>query len=159
DREAESAVADLLHQADMVTPSLAELALLAGKPRAETWNEALEQGQQLMACYDTGVLVKGGHLSGQSCPDALLVPGSAPVEITTERVNTRNTHGTGCSLSSGLATLRARTGDWRQAFEQTKAWLQTALAHADELDVGTGHGPIHHFYQLYSAAGLDINQT
>src|SRR5699024_9581266 len=127
---------------------------LVDEPVAAGWEDALAQGQRLMARHHTGVIVKGGHLAGQSCPDALLLPGADPVELATPRIETRNTHGTGCSLSSGLATLRARSGDWAVAFEQTKHWLQGALAHADELEVGSGHGPIHHFHSLYAKAGI-----
>jgi hydroxymethylpyrimidine kinase/phosphomethylpyrimidine kinase len=152
--DAEHAMLELLDQVDMITPNLAELALLMDEPVAETWSDALDQGRRLMSRHDTRVLVKGGHLPGRGCPDALLVPGAAPVEITMERIDTVNTHGTGCSMSSGLATLKARTGDWQVAFEQTKSWLQEAIGHADDLDVGAGHGPIHHFYRLYAAAGM-----
>lgn len=152
--DAENAVFDLLAHIDMVTPNLAELALLAGEPAAKTWADALDQGRRFMSRHGTGVLVKGGHLAGGECPDALLVPNAEPVKVKTERIDTANTHGTGCSMSAGLATLRSRTGDWQTAFEQTKSWLQDALAHADDLDVGTGHGPIHHFHWLYAASGM-----
>lgn len=157
--EAESIITDLLEQVDLITPNLDELALLVDRPVAETWAEALDQGRLLMTQYNTRVIVKGGHLSSDECPDALLAPNSALVEIRTDRIITENTHGTGCSLSAGLATLKARTGDWATAFRQTKSWLQDALAHADKLSVGTGHGPIHHFHQLYTAAGIvDFNE-
>lgn len=150
---AEDAIRGLLDQADMVTPNLPELALLLEEPEATHWADALEQGQRLLQRHHTGVVVKGGHMAGRVCPDAILVPGAAPLEIEMPRVATQNTHGTGCSLSSGLATSRARCGDWATAFRQTKRWLHDAVAHADELDVGTGHGPIHHFHALYQAAG------
>jgi len=151
--EAENAVIDLLERVDMVTPNLAELALLAGETEATEWADALNQGRRLMARHDVGVIVKGGHLAGEHCPDALLVPDAEPCMLETERIHTRNTHGTGCSMSSGLATLRARAGDWQSAFEQTKYWLQEALQHADDLQVGSGSGPIHHFHALYASAG------
>lgn len=152
--DAEDAIRGLLHYADMVTPNLPELALLVGEPAAAGWPQALAQGRRLMARYDVGVVVKGGHLAGRECPDAIIVPGAEPREIMRPRVDTHNTHGTGCSMSSGLATLMAQTADWQLAFERTKAWLHAAIAHADELHVGSGHGPIHHFYSLYAAAGM-----
>lgn len=152
--DAENAIRGLLDNADMVTPNLAELALLVNEPVAQSWPQALDQGHELSARHGVGVVVKGGHLAGRECPDAVLVPGAEAIEVSTARVDTNNTHGTGCSLSSGLATSQAITGNWTQAFRQTKAWLQEAISHADELDVGTGHGPIHHFYSLYDAAGL-----
>lgn len=151
---AEQAIRGLLHRADMVTPNLPELALLLDAPMATNWPAALAQGQLLVARYDTGVVVKGGHMAGRVCPDAIIVPGAEPVEVTLPRVATKNTHGTGCSLSSGLATSRARSGDWVAAFRQTKAWLHDAVSHADELHVGSGHGPVHHFHNLYRRAGM-----
>lgn len=147
-----AAVIDLVDRVDMVTPNIPELAILAGAPVARTWQEALAQGRQLAARHHVGVIIKGGHLDDAECPDALLEPGHEPVVIRTPRIHTRNTHGTGCSLSSGLATLMARTSDWPAAFRQVKAWLQDAIAHADELEVGSGHGPINHFHRLYAAA-------
>src|SRR5699024_884814 len=101
-QRAEDAVREPLNQADMVTPTRSELALLVDEPVAARREGALAQGQRLMARHHTGVIVKGGHLAGQSCPDALLLPGADPVELATPRIETRNTHGTGCSLSSGL---------------------------------------------------------
>ena len=75
----------------------------------------------------------------------LVTPDGEITEFSGARVDTRNTHGTGCSLASALATRYARTGDWDVALRQARDWLATALAHADELDVGHGHGPVHHF--------------
>ncbi|WP_354217345.1 MULTISPECIES: bifunctional hydroxymethylpyrimidine kinase/phosphomethylpyrimidine kinase [unclassified Arthrobacter] len=70
--------------------------------------------------------------------------------VTARRVETANTHGTGCSMSSAMATLQVRFGDWTEALTVTKAWLQDSLLHAWELQVGSGAGPIHHFHQLWN---------
>ncbi|WP_349361688.1 bifunctional hydroxymethylpyrimidine kinase/phosphomethylpyrimidine kinase [Paenarthrobacter sp. PH39-S1] len=156
DPGAEEALGRLLYRADLVTPNLPELGALLREPTARTWEQALEQGSRLSAARNVIVLVKGGHLEGTDCPDALVdaagrLTGHREVyEVTTPRVDTANTHGTGCSMSSAMATLQARFGDWTEALSVTKAWLQDSLLHAGELHVGSGAGPIHHFHQLWN---------
>jgi hydroxymethylpyrimidine kinase/phosphomethylpyrimidine kinase len=156
DAGAEGGVRALCSSADLVTPNLPELGVLVDEPTAADWSTALRQAMDLSQACGAVVLAKGGHLSGAPCPDALVdahgrVPGGT-YEIAASRVHTRNTHGTGCSLSSAMATLLARTGDWVVSLQLAKAWLLDSLRHADELDVGRGSGPIHHFHQLWSAA-------
>ncbi|WP_433122794.1 bifunctional hydroxymethylpyrimidine kinase/phosphomethylpyrimidine kinase [Arthrobacter koreensis] len=151
-RDAEDALRGLLHGVDLVTPNLPELAALLGEEPARGWEQALDQGRRLAGAYDTAVLVKGGHLAGAKAPDALVMPdggGFTVCEFSSVRVETKNTHGTGCSLSSAVATLFARTGSWVAALGAAKAWLQEALETADLLEVGTGHGPVNHFAGLW----------
>ena len=147
---AEESLRLLLRHAHLVTPNLPELAVLLSEPVAEDWDAALAQGRSLSRRYGTIVLVKGGHLPGGDCPDALVdVHGRLAddvVEFRSARVATANTHGTGCSLSSAMATVQARTGDWTESLKQVKEWLFGALVRADELEVGRGNGPIHHFH-------------
>lgn len=154
--EAEEALRELAGLADLVTPNLPELAVLVNEPLAGSWAEAVEQGKRLSKGMKTTVLVKGGHFATVDSPDALVntqgLLGGEVFELTSPRVATRNTHGTGCSLSSAMATVQAQTGDWLASLRRVKAWLQGALEHADALEVGRGSGPIHHFYHLRSAA-------
>ncbi|WP_035782407.1 bifunctional hydroxymethylpyrimidine kinase/phosphomethylpyrimidine kinase, partial [Arthrobacter sp. H14] len=156
--DAEEAIGRLLHRADLVTPNLPELAVLLKEPTAQSWPEALEQGRRLSRAKSVIVLVKGGHLHGQDCPDALvdaaggLPAGRQVFEVSAKRINTANTHGTGCSMSSAMATLQARLVDWNAALTLTKSWLQDSLTHADELNVGSGNGPLHHFHQLWNGS-------
>ncbi|GAB3284941.1 bifunctional hydroxymethylpyrimidine kinase/phosphomethylpyrimidine kinase [Sinomonas notoginsengisoli] len=156
--DAEEALRGLLSRAHLVTPNLPELAVLLGEPVASTWNEALDQGRRLAERIGGAVLVKGGHLEGEDCPDALVDPGhpAGPVvvEIGGERIATQNTHGTGCSLSSALATVQVRTGDWARSLTVVKEWLRGALAASGELEVGTGHGPVHHFHHAVASVPL-----
>lgn len=157
DPGAEAALRQLLHRVDLVTPNLPELAVLVQEPPADSWPAALAQGERLSAAYGVKVLVKGGHLAGETCPDALIDAAAAqPVvlQVQAPRVATVNTHGTGCSMSAALTTFHARRGRWDEALAATKDWLQEALEHADELDVGTGHGPVHHFFGVWQR-GLD----
>ena len=159
DASAEAALRALVPLVHLVTPNLPELAVLVNEAEAADWAEALDQGERLSRATGTRVLVKGGHLAGPACPDALVdaagtEPGQARItQVSAPRINTTNTHGTGCSMSSALATLAARHGDWPRALTETKAWLSDSVASADELEVGGGHGPINHFHALWAAAG------
>ncbi|WP_083260106.1 bifunctional hydroxymethylpyrimidine kinase/phosphomethylpyrimidine kinase, partial [Cellulosimicrobium cellulans] len=130
---AEQAVRELAARAHVVTPNLPELAVLGGTAPAATWDDALDQASAFAAACGTAVLLKGGHLRGATSPDALVetVPaGGATVRVTTfdaERVATRHTHGTGCSLSAALAALRPQRAGWAEAARDAKAWLSGAL--------------------------------
>ncbi|MDI3195110.1 bifunctional hydroxymethylpyrimidine kinase/phosphomethylpyrimidine kinase [Pseudarthrobacter sp. AL07] len=149
---AEAALRELLPLADLITPNLAELAILVGEPQARDWPDALGQGQRLSASAGATVLVKGGHLDGGACPDALVnaagLLAQEVVEVSGDRIPTRNSHGTGCSLSSAMATAQARLGNWESALRHVKPWLVGALQAADQLEVGGGHGPINHFHHM-----------
>nr|WP_245807122.1 bifunctional hydroxymethylpyrimidine kinase/phosphomethylpyrimidine kinase [Krasilnikoviella flava] len=157
DPEAERAVRDLLGRVDVVTPNLPELAVLAQEPTVTDWAAALEQARRLAARHGVLVVAKGGHL-GQAAgsaagaehgaPDALVGPDGVLVELAGERLRTTSTHGSGCSLSSGLATRFARTGDWADALHGTKAWLTAAIRAGEALRVGEGHGPVDHLVGL-----------
>lgn len=154
--DAEEAVRDLLRYAHLVTPNLAELGVLAGAPTAAEWPTALDQGAALARTLDAAVLVKGGHLAGPATPDAIVTPDGRIREVPGERVTTANTHGTGCSLSSAMATLLAGRGTSSDALVgaliEAKEWLTGALRAADALEVGSGAGPIDHFHRLRSPA-------
>ncbi|WP_405471944.1 bifunctional hydroxymethylpyrimidine kinase/phosphomethylpyrimidine kinase [Paenarthrobacter ilicis] len=149
---AERALRTLLPLADLITPNIPELAMLLGEDEASEWQAALDQGKRLAAEYGITVLVKGGHLSGAGCPDALVntsgLLSKDVIEVSGPRVDTTNSHGTGCSLSSALATVQASTGDWETSLREVKRWLVKALEQSDLLEVGRGSGPIHHFHHL-----------
>lgn len=149
---AEAALVALLPLADLITPNLAELAILVDEPLAHDWAAALEQGKRLAAATGATILVKGGHLEGGSCPDALVnalgLLSRPVVEVAGERIPTRNSHGTGCSLSSAMATAQARLGDWEASLRQVKPWLAGALRASARLEVGGGNGPVHHFHHV-----------
>lgn len=150
EHDAEAALRRLLPLADVITPNTAELGALLGEPEATGWNDVLDQARRLAGRYDVLVLAKGGHLAGAICPDALLGPEGMLAEVSGERINTPNTHGTGCSLSSALATLRARCGSWDEALTLARRWLERALLSSGELEVGGGHGPVNHFGGLWA---------
>lgn len=159
DADAEEAVRSLSRRADLVTPNLAELGVLVGRETATSWGGALDQAAELARGLGTAVLVKGGHLDDATAPDAIVTATGEVHEVPGERVVTANTHGTGCSLSSAMATLLAGRGtapdDLGDALAAAKQWLTGALRGADALHVGTGNGPIDHFHRLRSPAFCD----
>lgn len=146
DQEAEAALQSLFPFATLITPNIPELAVLAGTAEACSLDEAIVQGQQLQDRFGTAVLVKGGHLSGAT--DNALVDADGVHRIANARVETRNTHGTGCSLSSAIATRLGAGEELLQACTWATRWLHGALQHADALQVGNGNGPVDHFHHV-----------
>ncbi|MCJ1708305.1 bifunctional hydroxymethylpyrimidine kinase/phosphomethylpyrimidine kinase [Microbacterium sp. VKM Ac-2923] len=147
DADAEEAVRALCLRADLVTPNLPELAVLVGGPVATTWDDAVAQARTLATRAGTAVLLKGGHLDGDQSPDAI-VDAADVHPVPGRRVATRHTHGTGCSLSSAMATLAAHGLSWPEALTRAKRWLTGALENAEALHVGLGNGPIDHLHEL-----------
>lgn len=146
---AEAAVAALrdllLPLASVITPNLPEAADLLGRSEAQSRDDMEDQATALLALGAKAVLLKGGHLPGDDSPDLFLSP-SARVWIAAPRVATKNTHGTGCTLSSALATHLALTGDALAAAKAAKTYTLGAIQGAARLTVGHGHGPTDHFF-------------
>lgn len=138
----------LLPQVSLITPNLPEAAALLEAPHARNEQEMLEQGRALLALGCEAVLMKGGHLENAESPDWLFTHDGA-TRFTAPRIHTKNTHGTGCTLSAALAALRPRHPDWAATVAHAKAWLSAALAQADTLEVGEGIGPVHHFHEWW----------
>ena len=140
----------LLPLVDLATPNIAEAAVLLDEHQAVTADDAADQlGRLGRLC--PGVLLTGGHLDGPQCVDLLLVDGQT-TRIPAPRVVTRNTHGTGCTLSAAIAALRPGRPDWTSAVRDAKSYLTAALLAAHDLDVGHGPGPVHHFHTLWPQA-------
>jgi len=135
----------LLPQVALITPNLPEAAALLDASIAENEREMREQGRALLALGCESVLMKGGHLTDAESPDWLFTA-AEELRFTAPRVKTKNTHGTGCTLSSALAALRPRHTNWPETVDKAKRWLSAALAQADTLEVGEGIGPVHHFH-------------
>ena len=106
------------------------------------------QGKRLLALGCRAVLIKGGHGEGAESIDYLVSSGGT-IALAAPRVATKNTHGTGCSLSSAIAAGLAKGEDMETAVRNAKAWVSAAIAAADRFTVGHGHGPIHHFHKFY----------
>ncbi len=138
----------LLPHVALITPNLPEAAALLDAPHARSEKEMREQGEALLAMGCEAVLMKGGHLDDAESPDWLFTRHDVQ-RFTAPRVQTKNTHGTGCTLSAALAALRPRHDDWANTVAAAKIWLSKALAQADSLEVGHGIGPVHHFHEWW----------
>lgn len=149
DRDATSAVIEaLLPQATMITPNLPEAGVLLARRAPDNPKEMAVAAERLRRLLpDEGrrwVLIKGGHLGGD--PVDLLHDGDQMIELAGPRIATRNTHGTGCTLSAAIAALLPARADPADAVREAWTYLQRAIRRADELSVGGGHGPVHHFH-------------
>ena len=146
--EAVTALRALFPLADLLTPNLPEAADLLGIPEAQTRADMQRQAQALLRLGPRAVLLKGGHLADADCPDLYLDAQGRSQWLTAPRTLTRNTHGTGCTLSSALATQLALTGNLLAACIAAKAYVSAAIAGADRLSVGHGLGPTDHFHLI-----------
>jgi hydroxymethylpyrimidine/phosphomethylpyrimidine kinase len=140
--------AKLIPCAGLITPNLPEAGALLEEAVATSEAAIASQGVRLLAMGCRAVLIKGGHGQGSESIDYLFAGGGI-IALAAPRVATKNTHGTGCSLSSAIAAHLARGEDMETAVRHAKAWISAAIAAADRLDVGKGHGPIHHFHRFY----------
>lgn len=139
--EAVSALVEvLLPQAALITPNLPEATRLTGLP-VETPAQRLEAGQCLLAMGAQAALIKGGHGNESELTD-LLITRQGVISITLPRLESRNTHGTGCTMSSAIATGLAQGLSLEAAVRRARLYLHTAIASAPGL--GTGHGPVNH---------------
>lgn len=154
DDAAQRAIENLLNRATVVTPNMDELAVLLGEERAQSWELVLEQATRLAARHEVLVVAKGGHLDSDHCPDALVGPSGVLVEYPGARIQTKNTHGTGCTLSSALASFHTQTGEWVRALKASKEYLAAAISTSGHLSVGSGHGPVNHLGALWDGQGL-----
>jgi hydroxymethylpyrimidine/phosphomethylpyrimidine kinase len=138
----------LIPRASLITPNLPEAAALLDEPVAVSEAEIERQGRRLLSMGCGAVLIKGGHGEGGESID-YLVAASGSVALSAPRIATKNTHGTGCSLSSAIAALLAKGEAMETAVRNAKAFISAAIAAADRFSVGHGHGPIHHFHRFY----------
>ena len=163
DEEAEAALRRLAGEVNVVTPNIPELEILTGEPIADESitdppatepgrttdattpeTRAIEAAKRWAADTGTTVIVKFGHLHGPDAGNVAVMPEGGTFEVTAPRIETKNTHGTGCSLSSALATRLVIEDAIPSALGWATAWLHGAIAAADALHVGHGHGPVDH---------------
>jgi len=146
--DAVDALPRLIARVDVLTPNLFEAATLLNAPMARDEVEMRAQGQKLLALGAGAVLIKGGHAGGAESVD-LLVEADRCTRFAAPRVPTKNTHGTGCTLAAAIAAGLAKGLALEAAVGEAKAYVSAALAAADGLAVGTGRGPLHHFYKWW----------
>ncbi|MER2249004.1 bifunctional hydroxymethylpyrimidine kinase/phosphomethylpyrimidine kinase [Methylorubrum podarium] len=140
---------ELMPLAVVVTPNLPEAATLLDEGQAEHDNEAVAQGRRLLARGARAVLIKGGHGEGRESVDHLIAADGTLRRFAAPRIETRNSHGTGCTLSAAVAAGLARGQGLTEAVGTAKTYVTAAIRAADSVPVGHGHGPLHHFYALW----------
>lgn len=140
--------AKLIPCAALITPNLPEAAALLDEPVAADKADIEDQGRRLLAMGCRAVLIKGGHGQGAESTD-YFIDGERTITLAAPRIDTRNTHGTGCSLSSAIAAGLAKGEGLETAIRNAKAWISAAISAADRFSVGHGHGPVHHFHRFY----------
>jgi hydroxymethylpyrimidine/phosphomethylpyrimidine kinase len=138
----------LLPLSAVATPNLPEAAALLNVPVARSRDEMAAQARQILELGAEAVLLKGGHLDEPQSPDVLATHADV-VWLEADRTQTGNTHGTGCTLSSSLAADLAKGVSLQDAAQAAKSYVTAAIRVADRLDVGSGHGPLHHFHELW----------
>ncbi len=139
---------ELLPRARVVTPNLPEAAALLDARIAASEAEMQAQAERILALGAKAVLIKGGHGEGEESVD-LLLDGQTMTRLAVHRIATQNTHGTGCTLSAAIAAGLAKGQDLATAAREAKEFVTDAIAAADLLEVGGGHGPVHHFHSLW----------
>jgi hydroxymethylpyrimidine/phosphomethylpyrimidine kinase len=139
----------LMPLATVVTPNVPEAGIILNR-KVESLS-GMEKAARDMAQFGSGaILVKGGHLEGSESTDILFIPSqSRLVHIRGVRVKTRNNHGTGCTLSSAIASFLAHGLPLEEAVLQAKNYLASALEAGAAYEIGKGHGPVHHFHRLW----------
>ena len=135
----------LMPRALVVTPNLPEAAALLDAPIADTETAMRAQGERLLALGARAVLIKGGHGGGVESVDLLIEP-TAFTRLAADRIATANTHGTGYTLSSAIAAGLAKGLSLAEAVRAAKTYVTDALAAANRIKIGSGHGPVHHFH-------------
>jgi hydroxymethylpyrimidine/phosphomethylpyrimidine kinase len=138
--------------ADVVTPNLHEAEALTGM-RITSERHMRDCARRILALGAAKVVVKGGHLEGAAATD-IVYDGKHFKSIQTPRIDTPNTHGTGCTFSSAIAAHLALGFPFFDAVTRAKDYISGAIAHS--LNIGKGHGPTHHFFDLYARAGINV---
>mgnify|MGYP001759294401 FL=1 len=152
DADTEGALREqLVPRSTLITPNLPEASVLLDlDAEMNSLDQMQENADKLLALGCDWVLLKGGHLEGHTSElstDILIGPDTR-IELTAPRIATTNDHGTGCTLSAAIAARLPRM-DMESAVREAKDYLTAALKHADQLNVGHGHGPVHHFHNLW----------
>lgn len=132
----------------LITPNIPEAAALLNSPQAEN-KFAMHQTIKALTTFGAqSILLKGGHLIGDQCTDLLLDNGNIH-EFSQTKIPTNNTHGTGCTLSSAISAYLALGYSMLDAVSKANIYLNNTIQHADNLKVGKGSGPVHHFYNRW----------
>jgi hydroxymethylpyrimidine/phosphomethylpyrimidine kinase len=138
----------LLPLATVITPNLPEAGVLLNRSLS-TFTDLKQAAAELGKQYPGAILVKGGHLHDTESTDLLYISSNEQILFPTKRINTPNSHGTGCTLSSAIAAGLAKGLSLREAVDQAKMYLTGALQAGAVYKLGHGHGPVHHFFSYW----------
>jgi hydroxymethylpyrimidine/phosphomethylpyrimidine kinase len=148
DDAAKAIVSMLFPLATLITPNLAEAAKLLDQPMASNTDDIKRQGHELLSLGAQAVLMKGGHGLGSESVDFLITPNNI-LDFSAPRINTKNTHGTGCTLASAITAELAKGKPMPEAVETAKTYISKAILKSNSLNIGHGNGPVHHFHAFW----------
>jgi len=158
DEAIEAITTRLIPLATLITPNLSEAEILAGQ-KTNTVEDMQRQAKKMLELGCKGVLIKGGHLDGgQMCDVLQTADDDAPHLFTAPKVESRNTHGTGCTLSSAIATYLALGEPVASAVEKAKQYVYLGIESGKDVCIGHGHGPLNHFYSPVPMHIFDKNE-
>ena len=147
DSAIEALTKELIPETTLITPNLSEAEVLTGK-KVSTIEEMKTAAKEILKLGSKAVLVKGGHLLGNNMTDVLqLKEVETPFLFTSTQIESKNTHGTGCTLSSAIATYLSLGEPLEQAVEKAKIYLYNCICKGKDIHIGEGHGPLNHLYQ------------
>jgi len=139
----------LFPKVSLITPNLPEAEILLGR-KIECQTEFRSVAHELAEQYKVSVLLKAGHLKGDDLIDVLYdYEKFESSNLASKRIHTQNTHGTGCSLSSALASFLAKGHSLAESAQLAKAFITESIKTGSDYKIGQGHGPVHHFYQFW----------
>ncbi len=144
----ETLVNRLMPLATVVTPNLPEALSFTGMS-AKSEKEMITVAEKLLDYGPQFVLLKGGHMDSRESNDLLYGSDGSSIWYKNVRIDSKNTHGTGCTLSAAIAACLAQKIELKQACATAKAYLTNAILAAQNQSVGLGNGPVHHFYHLW----------
>ena len=134
--------------ADIITPNISEAADLLSKTEIEIANNMEDAAKDLFSLGAKTIFLKAGHLKNDTCRD-VFYNGKEFHYFESKRINTKNTHGTGCSLSSAICSFLAKGESLEVSLRKSKDFITNAIYHADSIFIGNGNGPVHHFYNMW----------
>lgn len=150
DSAVSSLMSELLPLADVITPNLHEAARMLETELADSEEAMQDQAKRLIDLGAKSILLKGGHGSSDESADLFMTSSGERLWLREKRIATDNTHGTGCTLSSAIAAGLAKGNELGAAVTAAKAYIHDAIRHSDDLQIGGGHGPVHHFHAYWS---------
>lgn len=150
DSAIESLINELLPAASLITPNIPEAEIITGRKISDR-KDFMDAAKALGDTGAEAILLKSGHFNEDTLVDVLYIPGSGRyVEMPYPRLDTLNTHGTGCTLSSAIAAFLARDYELEVAVKKGVEYVHKALAMGAPYKIGEGHGPVHHFYNYWN---------